>query len=84
MNSAQQRKQRRALRRLDYEVFIDAHRHGEAKNWCEQHFGKRWEVMGHRDGSWCVFWAGREAPTKYKFMFAEEKQRMWFTLKWMA
>jgi hypothetical protein len=85
MNSAQARKQRRALRRLDHEVLIDAHRHGEAKKWCEAQFGKRWEAIGkNEDGLWCMFWAGRDAHDKYRFCFAEEKHRMWFTLKWLS
>jgi len=71
-------------RSLEYEVYIDAHRHGEAGKWCEQEFGQRWEAIGHTDGLWCMFWAGRDAHDKYRFCFAEEKQRMWFSLKWLS
>jgi hypothetical protein len=84
MNSAQARKQRRALRRLEFEVLVDAHSQGEARQWCEHHFGKRWEVTGNREGMWCMFWAGREAFDKYRFCFAEEKQRNWFILRWAS
>ena len=49
MNSAQQRRLRRALRKLDHEILVDAHKHREAGEWCQQQFGRRWEVIGHSD-----------------------------------
>jgi hypothetical protein len=83
MNSAQQRRLRRALRKLDYEILVDAHKHCAAGAWCQQQFGKRWEVIGNRDGYWCMFWAGREAHDKYRFCFAREEDALIFTLKWL-
>jgi hypothetical protein len=82
MNSAQQRRQRRALRKLDHEILVDAHKHRDAGAWCQQQFGKRWEVIGHSDGYWCMFWAGREAHDKYRFCFAQEADAIVFALKW--
>lgn len=69
-------------RHLDHEVLIDAHKHGSAGKWCEQHFGRRWEAIGYRSGRWCMFWAGRDSPKKYRFCFALEQDMIWFTLRW--
>jgi hypothetical protein len=50
--------------------------------WCEAQFGKRWEAIGYRAGTWTVFWAGRESVDQYRFCFAQEKDMIWFMLKW--
>jgi len=83
MNSAQHRRQRRGLRKLDHEILIDAHKHRDAGAWCLQQFGKRWEAIGkNTDGDWCMFWAGRDAFDKYRFCFAQEADAIVFALKW--
>jgi hypothetical protein len=82
MNSSQTRRQRRALRKLEHSVLIDAKKHGDAGKWCLEEFGKRWEAIGNTDGYWTMFWAGREDHDKYIFHFAEEKDMMWFILRW--
>jgi hypothetical protein len=69
-------------RHLDHEVLIDAHKHGPASKWCVEQFGARWEAIGNRSGRWCLFWAGRDAPKKYRFCFADEKDMVWFVLRW--
>lgn len=71
-----------SFRRLEYEVAVDAHKHGPASKWCEQHFGQRWNALNYRQGRWSMFWMGREDPKKYRFCFANEKEMIWFILKW--
>jgi hypothetical protein len=68
---------------LDHEVLIHKSRHRAAQEWCEQQFGRQWEAIGYRSGTWAVFWAGRESFDQYRFCFAQEKDLVWFTLRWM-
>jgi hypothetical protein len=70
------------IRHLDYEVLVDSVKHRPAGQWCEQQFGKRWEAIGYRSGQWCMFWAGRNAPKKYRFCFANEQDMLLFILRW--
>jgi hypothetical protein len=30
-----------------------------------------------------MFWAGRDAPKKYRFCFANEQDMVWFVLRWL-
>ena len=84
MNSAQQRKHRRAFRQLEHSVLIDAKKHRDAGAWCQQQFGKRWEAIGkNTDGAWCMFWAGQDNHDKYIFHFVEERDKLIFSLKWL-
>lgn len=69
---------------LDHEVLVESPKHGPAGKWCEQQFGTRWEVVGNRSGRWCLFWAGRDAPKKYRFCFADEQDMVWFVLRWSS
>jgi hypothetical protein len=69
-------------RHLDHEVLIHKNQHHAAMRWCEAEFGLRWEAIGHRQGIWCVFWAGRDHYDRYRFCFAREKDMIWFTLRW--
>jgi hypothetical protein len=82
VNSAQTRRQRRAFRKLEHSMLIDAKKHREAYEWCLEHFGKRWEAINHTDGSWAMFWAGINDRDKYIFHFVEERDYMWFILRW--
>ena len=82
MNSIQRRKERRAFRKLEYSMLIDGNKHREAGNWCLEKFGKRWEAIGNTDGYWAMFWAGPNQHNKYIFHFVEEKDYMWFILRW--
>jgi hypothetical protein len=70
-------------RQLDHEVMIHKDRHRGAVEWCQEQFGKRWEAIGYRAGTWAVFWAGRNHPGKYRFCFAHERDLVWFTLRWL-
>jgi hypothetical protein len=69
-------------RHLDYEVLIHKDRHHAAMQWCEEQFGRRWEAIGYRAGVWTVFWCGGESFDQYRFCFAQEKDMIWFRLKW--
>ena len=83
MNSAQKRKERRGLSKLDHEIWINERKHVDAERWCRTHLGKRWNVIDQRDGRWACFWAGREAHDKYRFCFAQEADAIVFALKWV-
>jgi hypothetical protein len=83
MNSAQTRKQRRGLTKLEHEIMIDDRKHVDAERWCRSHLGKRWEVIGYREGLWACFWAGRDAHNLYRFCFAQESDALVFALKWL-
>ena len=83
MNSAQARRYRRAFRTLEHSVLIDAKKHRDAGKWCLAQFGKRWEAIGkNTDGSWTMFWAGRNDHEKYIFHFVEEQDKLMYILKW--
>jgi hypothetical protein len=71
-------------RHLDHEVLIHKSRHHAAMRWCEAEFGLCWEAIGHRQGIWCVFWAGRDHYDRYRFCFAHERDMIWFTLRWSS
>jgi hypothetical protein len=83
MNSAQQRKLRRGLRKLEHSVFIHKTKHLDAMQWCNSQIGKRWDIFVNRDGAWTCVWAGQDAYELYKFCFAEDADAVLFTLKWM-
>ena len=70
------------FRHLDHEVFIDSIKHNEAARWCTKQFGRRWECIDYRAGHWCLFWAGRDSPGKYRFCFAYARDMLLFILRW--
>ena len=71
------------FRHLDHEVLIDSEKHNDAARWCAEHFGQRWEAIDYRAGRWCLFWAGRDMPKKYRFCFAHERDLLLFILRWL-
>ena len=83
MNSSQRRRGRREFRKLKHSVLIDSKKQKDAAAWCLTQFGKRWEAIGNTDGAWTMFWGGSGQFNKYIFHFVEEKDMMWFLLKWM-
>lgn len=83
MNSSQRRRVSRDFRKLQYNTLIDAKKHREAGEWCLTQFGKRWQAIGETDGAWTMFWAGRDHSDKYIFHFVEERDYMWFILRWV-
>ena len=76
----------RALKRLTHEVFIHKSKHREAKHWCEEHLGKKWDLLDNRDGTWSMFWGPAKKDngwqSHYRFCFAEESDALWFSLRW--
>jgi len=54
------------------------------RQWCLDNIGPRWSAVGpeRETGLWTVFWAGPEAPDKYRWHFKHEKDAMWFRLRW--
>lgn len=83
MNSAQKRRERRGLVKLEHEVWIHEHKQPDAERWCREQFGKRWNVIDQRDGRWACFWAGANSHWLYRFCFAQEADAMMFALKWV-
>lgn len=74
---------KRALRKLGIEVIVPTEHSRGASAWCEQQFGTRWNVIDNRDGSWAMFWAGVDMAKYYRFCFAEERDALLFTLRWL-
>lgn len=74
---------RMALRKLTHEVIIESTNSRPASNWCEQHFGPRWNVINCRNGAWAMFWAGVAMSSGYRFVFAEERDAALFALRWL-
>lgn len=70
------------LAHLDHDVLVHKDKYRAAGQWCEAQFGKRWEAIGYRAGTWCVFWAGRDHFDQYQFCFANEQDMMWFMMRW--
>jgi hypothetical protein len=73
------------MKQLPYGVQTDKGIIHDAKQWCEEQWGPRWEAVGYRSGTWCVFWGGNRVemlPSHYQWWFETEKQRMWFSLRW--
>lgn len=66
-----------------HQILLPKHQHWEITEWCETMFGPRWEAIGHRQGTWCVFWAGREQPGHYLWLFKHSADADWFSLRWM-
>ena len=83
MNSAQKRKERRGLSKLEHEVWINDRKHVDAERWCQTLLGKRWNVIDEREGRWACFWGGSGAHWLYRFCFAEEADAIVFALKWV-
>ena len=71
-----------AMNRLEYEVYTSKLVVEDAKAWCYEQWGTRWEALGNRSGTWSVFWAGIDEPGRYRWNFATEQQAIWFRLKW--
>lgn len=70
------------MKQLPYGVQTDKKVVHEAEHWCVTQWGPRWEAVGNRAGTWCLFWGGRDRFNNYQWWFETEEQRMWFTLKW--
>ena len=73
-----------AIRAKVHNIDRSTHDHlfKESKEWCEDKFGKRWEAVDHRDGSWCCFWCGPRDHAHYRFHFRNSEDAMLFALRW--
>jgi hypothetical protein len=66
----------------------------EAEIWCKENLGTMWSPIKDKSGGqWAMFYHRHSYPkrgqgsilkdhTVYRFLFMEEKDAMWFTLKW--
>ena len=72
------------MRHLPYGVKTDKKILHEAAAWCREQWGQRFEAVKHRDGTWCVLWAGprENLPSQYQWWFETEEQLLLFTLRW--
>ena len=86
MNSAQTRKLQRGLLRLEHTVLMPGNaavKVEKAKKWCNETFGKQWNVIDHKGGRWTVFWTGPNEANSYLWRFAKEQDKLMFILKWV-
>ena len=75
------------MKQLPYGVQTDKKIVHEAKAWCIEQWGHRWEAAGYPKGTWCVFWGGNQVenyPSTYQWWFATEQQQIMFTLRWAS
>jgi len=42
------------MKDLPHRIVTGKRLHWEATDWCTEKFGRRWEAVGHRQGTWCV------------------------------
>jgi hypothetical protein len=74
---------RQRLLQLTHIVTIHKSHKDDAQAWCQQQFGRRWDLINNRDGAWSMFWAGRDHYEEYRFSFAHEQDAAWFALRWL-
>jgi len=73
---------------LKYEVIVRKRNYRNAVNWCNAQFGEQWNPVDNRQGIWTCFWIGPSETiykgnfTDYRFLFKEEKDALWFTLRY--
>lgn len=71
-----------AIKSPKHEVILSKENHWEQSDWCTKKFGKRWNVVDNRSGTWCCFWAGRESFGDYRWCFTNEQDMVLFLLRW--
>ena len=74
---------RQRMQQLTHHVNIHKSRVHDARAWCQQQFGRRWELIDNPDGAWSTFWDGPEHFEEYRFSFAHEHDAAWFALRWV-
>jgi hypothetical protein len=73
------------MKQLPYKVLTDKKVLHDAEAWCIKLWGPRWEAIGNREGTWCVFWGGNRVellPYHYEWNFETNEQKMMFVLRW--
>lgn len=53
------------------------------KNWCIEQYGKQFDVVDNRTGTWSYCWAGVERMRQYEYQFAREQDAVMFSLRWL-
>jgi hypothetical protein len=72
------------MKDLPHRVVMGKRLHWEATDWCTEKFGRRWDAVGHRQGTWCVFWLGPGRDfAHYEWNFAYEQDAILFSLRWL-
>jgi hypothetical protein len=64
-------------------VYVHKDQMHQARDWCEQQWGKQWNALDNRDGLWSCFWGGQKHYTEYRFSFAHEQHAVFFALRWV-
>ena len=67
---------------LKYEVNTDIEPY-IVDAWLEKNVGPEWDAFKNRHGVWSVLWAGLRSETKYVYSFAEERDAVFFALRWL-
>jgi hypothetical protein len=67
---------------LKYEVNADIEPY-IVDAWLEKNVGPEWDALKNRHGVWSVLWAGPRSETKYVYSFAEERDAVFFALRWL-
>ena len=67
---------------LKYKVHTDIEPY-LVDDWLEKNVGPEWDAFKNRHGVWSVLWAGLRSETKYVYSFAEERDAVLFSLRWV-
>lgn len=66
-----------------YRVFINKDKSEAAKLWCLENLGERRSIVSNKTGRWtCFFNRNNEGQHNYRFIFENEKDAIWFELRW--
>ena len=68
---------------LTHRVYVTKRKDFSYKEWCEEHFGPKFDVLENKDGVWTIVWAGPYRARQDEFRFKNEADAMMFTLKWL-
>ena len=79
---AQAIKQAITMSQLPYTVKIHKSKQRQAQSWCQENFGAAWNTIDNKSGNWCCFWSGTKDYEHYDFHFLNERNMVWFALKW--
>lgn len=51
-------------------------------DWCLKHFGRQYDLIEYREGTWTVMWAGPDRMRDYEFRFKNSRDAFLFKLRW--
>ena len=69
------------MKDLPYTVITKKLGHA-TEQWCVDNIGERWFAVGRKTGNWTCFWAGKDNPKYYNWHFRNEKDAVFFSLRW--